>query len=372
MTTPSDAPATEAARLRIGAESAAVVAHLPFDGHRFLGSPSILRTADGGYLASHDVFGRDVTRGRTSMHASPDGDRWEQVGELDDMFWGSLFVRGDEVYLIGTTREYGALVIRRSTDGGRTWSVARDARSGLLSPEPSHTAPVPIVLHGGRYWRAFERRTVAGDEWGEFAAAMMSADADADLLDAASWHLSAGARVPYRLLERGVSTWLEGNVVVAPDDSLVVVIRANAWSQPFQQAAVLTVLPDGELAVPHDPLIRMPGGGSKFTIRRDPVDGAYWSLVNTPMWDASVDLGLHGRNTLSLARSTDLRAWEVRRVVLHHPDDLRHGYQYCDWLFEGGDVVFVSRTAHEYAGGSAHSYHDSNLITFHRLEDFRA
>ena len=33
-------------------------------------------------------------------------------------FWSSLFVHRDAVYLLGTSQQYGSIVIRRSDDGG--------------------------------------------------------------------------------------------------------------------------------------------------------------------------------------------------------------------------------------------------------------
>jgi len=78
------------------------------------------------------------------------------------------------------------------------------------------------------------------------------------------------------------------------------------------------------------------------------------------------------RNTLALLRSEDLHTWELRSVVLHHPERQRHGFQYVDWLFDGDDLVVVSRTAFDDAEGGAHDYHDANYLTFHRVKDFRS
>ena len=37
-----------------------------------------------------------------------------------------------------------------------------------------------------------------------------------------------------------------------------------------------------------------------------------------------------------------------------------------DWDFNDPDILYLSRTAYD----GAHSYHDSNRITFHRLKDY--
>jgi len=47
--------------------------------------------------------------------------------------------------------------------------------------------PVPVLVHGGRIWRAMED-AAGGTQWGKrYRAMMMSTPADADLLNAKSW-----------------------------------------------------------------------------------------------------------------------------------------------------------------------------------------
>lgn len=73
---------------------------------------------------------------------------------------------------------------------------------------------------------------------------------------------------------------------------------------------------------------------------------------------------------MALASSKDLRNWIVERIILHHPDIKKHAFQYVDWLFEGEDIIAVSRTAYDDGLGGAANYHDANFITFHRIRDF--
>jgi hypothetical protein len=42
-----------------------------------------------------------------------------------------------------------------------------------------------------------------------------------------------------------------------------------------------------------------------------------------------------------------------------------------DWEMEGDDLIIASRTAWDDGLGGAHRSHDANLLTFHRLENFR-
>jgi hypothetical protein len=56
---------------------------------------------------------------------------------------------------------------------------------------------------------------------------------------------------------------------------------------------------------------------------------------------------------------------------LSHPDIEKHGFQYVEWLIEGDDIIFLSRTAYDEVDSEANNYHDANYLTFHRIENFR-
>ena len=57
--------------------------------------------------------------------------------------------------------------------------------------------------------------------------------------------------------------------------------------------------------------------------------------------------------------------------MLYHPDVRGTAFQYVDFLFEGRDIIALSRTAYDDGLGGAHNCHDANYLTFHRLRDFR-
>jgi hypothetical protein len=78
------------------------------------------------------------------------------------------------------------------------------------------------------------------------------------------------------------------------------------------------------------------------------------------------------RNTLALVNSPDLRNWRVVATILQHKDRAKHGFQYVDWLFDRKDIIAASRTAYDDGEGGAHSAHDANYLTFHRISDFRS
>jgi len=352
-----------------------VINHLPTSGGVYVGSPSLAVLPDGTYVASHDLFGPKSTEheaGVTLVFRSRDrGETWTPLSRVEPAFWSSLFVHRDHLYLFGTTRHHGALVIRRSDDGGRTWTEPRDAASGLLTESGEyHTAPVPFVVEGGRLWRAVEDAG-NGTNWGErYRPMILSANAGADLLRRESWRFSNFLTHDPGWLG-GMGAWLEGNAVPKPGGGVVNILRVD--HAPGGKAALAEVTGDGARIAfdPESGFLEFPGGPTKFTIRPDPRGGGYWALVNdVPPRHAGKNAALI-RNTLSLLHSADLRRWEVRTVLLYHPDAERHGFQYADWLFDGDDLVAAIRTAHDDAHGGAHKAHDANYLTFHRFANFR-
>jgi hypothetical protein len=360
----------------VGAESfpGVVIDHLPATKKAYLGSPSIAVLPDGAYVASHDIFGKDSSRDETVVFESRDkGATWKKISEIRGQWWSTLFVHRTNLYLIGTTREYGFAAIRRSSDGGKTWTEPRDSNSGLLRDDGAyHCAPVSVVVHNGRIWRAMEDAMGEGG-WGKrFRAFMMSAPENADLLKADSWTFSNPIARNSNWLGGAFDGWLEGNAVVLPDGHMADILRVASKNYP-ERAAIIRISDDGKQATfdATNDFIEFPGGAKKFTIRFDSQSKRYWSLANSvPKKFQSTDPD-HARNTLALVSSADCRNWRVEKVLFQNPETKKHGYQYVDWLFEGDDLIAVIRVAHDDDFGGANSYHNSNYITFLRVKNFR-
>ncbi|MBR6325048.1 MAG: exo-alpha-sialidase, partial [Victivallales bacterium] len=107
------------------------VKYQPEQSKSYIGSPSIVRLPDGALVASHDYFGALRTlegeNGLTSIYRSEDnGQTWMNVTHIINAYWGTMISLPDALYHIGVTRDYGDMVIRRSTDGGFTWSIPKD------------------------------------------------------------------------------------------------------------------------------------------------------------------------------------------------------------------------------------------------------
>jgi len=356
----------------------------------YIGSPSLVRLPSGDLLATHDYFGPGCPRNHereehlSSVYCSRDnGQSWECVTHVASAYWSTLFLHQNALYLLGTSQQYGSLVIRRSLDEGRTWTHPWDEQSGLLlkggyyhEPPNYHCAPVPVLHHQGQLYRAFEDCDPC--VWGTgFRSLVISADEEADLLRADSWTVSNKlafdpAWVPAAWGPLECPGWLEGNMVAAPDGALWNILRVN--STPLaNKAAFVKVLDEGRTLEfdPQEGFVDFPGGMTKFTIRRDPISGKYLSLVNPVPPDGLASQ----RKQLALSVSSDLRHWEVKHTLLDDdsplsPNDSARltGFQYVDWQFDNEDLIYLVRTAYD----GAHNYHDANRLTYHTLPGFRA
>jgi hypothetical protein len=212
-----------------------------------------------------------------------------------------------------------------------------------------------------------------GGGWAKhFRAFMMSAPEGTNLLNADNWTFSNRVASSTNWLNKTFGGWLEGNAAVTPQGEIVNILRVEC--PRGGKAAIIHISDDGTDASfdPSDGFVDLPGGAKKFSIRFDPLSRRYWSLTNwIPEKERSARVAGGVRNTLALICSPDLRQWKVRSTLLYNRDQAKHGFQYVDWLFDGPDVIAVSRTAFDDGIGGAHNYHDANYFTFHRIVDFR-
>lgn len=362
----------------------------------YMASPSIAKLADGTLIASHDW--RDKARDgvmHTDILSSTDGgESWEKVATVPHCLFANLFTHNGALYLLGVrSARSNDLVIHRSHDGGKTWTSPDSAQSGELLKGRYHTAPMPVLEHDGRLWRAIEVLKSGDPVRRNFGAMVISAPVDADLLDADSWTASNAVFFEREWINAVKPEWLEGNVLLTPESRLINLIRLNARPTGanaiplvggaagiprYEAAAALSLSNDGKEMHfdPQSGFLHLPGAESKFTIRYDRESRRYWALLqkitaphnrSSPLFSPTTQ-----RNVIILASSADLRHWTEHEPVLSHRAGSRltaldrTAFQYLDWIFDGDDIVAVSRTAWD-----AVHYHDANYITFHRIADFR-
>lgn len=359
-----------------------VIAYSPQSSGLYIGSPSICVLPDGTYLASHDLFGprsKEFEKPVSKIyHSSNKGKTWVQVAEINGQFWSKLFVHNGKLYFLGTDKHHGNTIIRTSTDNGKTWSEPVDENNGLLLKGEYHCAPMPIIEHNGKLWRAMEDASGEIKQWGKrYGTFMMHIDKTADLMKAANWEKTNVLLYDSTMLSGGFNAWIEGNAVVTPEQKIVNILRVDNRKTQEEWAAVVQISEDGKTAGfdTVSGFIPFPGGSKKFSIRYDPLSNLYWTIANyVPDEIKNAHPGRNPariRNTQALFSSKDLKTWTLHKVVLQHPDVINHGFQYIDWQFNGKDIIFACRTAYEDGAGGAHNNHDANFLTFHRVKQFR-
>ncbi len=375
----------------------------------FLGSPSVLRLPDGALLVTHDYFGKGCPRNHeneeslTSVYRSEDdGNTWVNITHIMNCYWSTLFLHQGSVYILGTSQQYGSIVIRRSDDGGYTWTHPADPEHGFLfkggpfwEPPSYHCAPVAVLKHNGRIYKAFE--DCDPTIWGiGFRACVISASEDADLLNANNWTMSNKIQfdptwMPAEWGENTIPGWREGNVVADPDGVLWDVLTFEAAPLPEEKSPRIKILDDGK-RLEFDPatgFFDFPGSKAKFTMRRDPVTGTYLSIVNNleqldllkEMAQTPSTTRLHmkhpfrQRNFATLVASDDMWHWRKVKILVQDESGLTPmdsirltGFQYTDWLIDGDDLIYVVRTAYR----GAQNFHDSNQILYCVEKDFRS
>ena len=332
---------------------------------------------DGSYLAACTGVGAEKG---VSMFISKDkGRSWSRHGSFSTRRnlvanYHNLFVHGGSVYIMGVGPDREGLRICRSDDGGLTWTEARDCRSGLILEGQYHTAPVPMLVSGGRIWRACET-------YPDKDPFVISAPADADLLDASSWTRTNTVGRGSRNIDgyKMTGSLIEGNMVEAPDGEVINLIRTNSTHTSGFATRLHVSGTDSLYFDPSSDWVAMPGGGKKFTVRRDREGGMYWALTNPDSGQTHFHSGIYKkgmshsleRNRLALVCSADLVNWIEVKTVLYDPDPFFHGFQYADWVFDGDDIAAVVRVGAPESRGLPTRQHDSNMMCFVRIENFR-
>lgn len=328
----------------------------------YTASPSIAVLPNGDYVISSNLFGRGSgakVSGTTLIHRSQDrGETWRHLTTLDGMKRGSLFVHNGALYLWGYRAAPGDILIRRSPDGGESWTVPENEANGLLRPGTFGGTPCNPVVHEGRLWIALGGKRI------------ISAPADADLLNAESWTLSRSANTDSGPLGKGLVV-TEAQVVASPRTGVVILPKVGG--KPYTVLIRAGERPDQIRQPKNEDWIPLPGGEKKFGALHDPVSDRFYVLSN-PVLPEYANRGWPPelvRNVAALLSSADLRDWRIERVFLHSPNVDYEAFQYLNFAIDGEDLVIASRTAYDVGGRKPPRGHDSNLITFHRLEQFR-
>ncbi len=321
----------------------------------FISDPEIVVLSDGSYVASHALAGRESdsdTSGITSVFRSTDqGATWTQTATINGLLRGSLFEHGGALYLLGTKNDDGGpTVVCKSTDSGNTWT-----RSEFSSNGGSATPNNPVV-YGGKLWSAA-------------STASMSAPVVSNLMNSASWSKVTG--FPATQDEWPGDFIGEGQIVASPELGLFILPKVKY--EPLTALARVDATTGGVAFDPDHDFVSLPGGEKKFGAGYDAVSGRFFVLSN-PILPAHADNGMATdmvRNTAALLSSPDLENWDVEKIFIYSSNDEEDGFGYLNFDIDGDDMVVASRTAFPVGGDDPERGHDSNLLTFHLIEDFR-
>lgn len=341
-----------------------------YSGH-CLCSPCLVRHPDGYLLASMDVFKAGSPQNLTMIFRSDDdGATWHYLTDLYPCFWGRMFIKDGEVYMIACSTEYGDLLIGKSIDGGKTFPAPTVLLRGSCKCGVAgvHKNPQPLLAYRGRLYETLE-----WGSWGEgyHAAMVASAPEGADLLDASVWRFSDPVKYDptWKGVAEGQSSGnIEGTLAVLPDGNLYNIMRYDMGNCTPNYGRVLAYrvdTEDSEAPLCYDHAIALPGNHSKFMIRQDPETRTYYTIIDR-LTDSRFN---HARTLVSLMKSADCENWELACDLLdfRKEDPAKVGFQYVDFFIEGQDILWLCRSAMN----GAVNFHDANYSTFHRLRDFR-
>lgn len=386
-------------------------------------TPSILSLGDGRLVAAYERGGknRKPDENYTFVLTSDDGGRtWTQRGSTR-ITHGRLFAAGKTLYYLG---HQGNLKIIRSDDRGEHWTTAVELTKG----QSWHQSACNVWHARGHVYLVMERRVNnAIKAWavGALAPVLLRGKVDADLTKPENWtfasELSFGAALPgqkqnYPALDwfgvpflaqnypdrnpvggkRTTSPmgWLETNVVqiLDPDHfwfdpeqrTFHLFMRAHTGGTGYAALAKVVEKTDGTMVTELERApsgkrmlwLPFPGGQMRFHVCHDAKSGLYW-LLSSQATDSMTrpdrlpteryDLPNNERHRLVLHFSKNMVDWCFAGIVAigASPKQARH---YAAMDIDGEDLVILSRSGDE----RAKSAHDGNLITFHRVRQFRS
>jgi len=333
-----------------------------------------LRSDTGRLLVSMSAYNNHKNQNLSMIFKSDDeGETWQYLCELMPCFWGKMFYHKGRVYMLSITNEYGHAILGYSEDDGEHWSqpVILFPGASNYSREPGmHTSPGRICRYKGRIW--------IGMEYGNWGlrfhdSTVISVPEDCDLMKGENWSMSELLRFNTEwegANKDGGLNYIEGNVIAGPDGVLYNILRNNNNDGKLMgnlgKAVTLKIDTDNpekkqEFITNFD----FNGGYTKFVIDQDKKTGVFYCIINR-----ATDPSSYGQiNIASLAISRDLRQWKIVKDLINAsgeaPEEV--GFQYILHIPLGDDLLYVSRTACNHA----HTFHDSNCITFHREKNFR-
>jgi hypothetical protein len=350
--------------------------------------PALVRLPSGRLLASYtfrivsDPKQENSDRFRIA-HSDDDGATWNEVARLE-INMGQPLLHDGALYLIGNRLGRRDIIALRSDDDGRTWSDPVTLFAGSY-----WNAPTADATRDGVYYRAFDTgdNSGPGGRWAFGGTVLIAADLSGDLLDPVTWRISPACAYPGTPQQmvagcypgHWVDHWLEPNTVNVRG-RIRVLTRAR-WDGYGTSAicGVLDASDDGTtLGLDFTQYYPMPGAQNKFYTLWDEASRLFWSPVNLPTDTQDIQQraerlkaqGFSGRpgnerRFMLLQYSVDALNWFPAGFVAAWPKPSQSFHYVCP-LVDGDNLLLLSRTSRD-----AGTQHDSELVTFHRVRDFR-
>jgi hypothetical protein len=301
-----------------------------------------------------------------------------------------------------------------SEDGGSTWSepvpiIRRTGPAGTGDARKQGAWEVPTeATTQGDHWYGTNQTAVvekdgrlymsAGENCQTMAVAVC--DLAGGILNPQAWRMSGQVSMPIpREVDPGYFTGpamrcLEGNVIrtgtrlsadaTGTKERLRLLARAVIDRYgTSSMAAVFEIEDDGITPrLTFTQLYPIPGGQGKFFIVYDEASRLYWMASNLPAntqgWVDSPEKLPRGndRRFLMLWYACDALNWFPAGCIAR-TEHLTEAFMYPVMIVDGDDLAILVRTSKRYSGPraearAANGFHDANLMTFHRVRNFRS
>ncbi len=407
-----------------------IMAESPAPDSTALYTPSIVRTPSGRLVASYTQVDRLKKQGETWLATSDDAGKTWQKRVASPTNQGRLFLADNKVYYFGTrffvspgsNAKGEPMCIQRSTDNGDTWSPPSN-----LDERTWHQTAANVWHANGNVYLVMERHTVDNiRSWkvGALAPVLMRAKETADLTQRTAWTFASeltfqdlipGYRennlaldffgIPFykQSFPSGTSIgrgerfppigWLETNVVQITDPhhdwydpkggTFHLFARTHTGMTNYAAVAKVTENADGTMTTSLQKapsgktllFLPFPGGHMRFHVLYDEKTKLYW-MLGSQSTDSMTRIEAlpddrygrpdNERHRMVLHFSKNMVDWCFAGLVAagKTPKESRH---YASMDIDGDDLVVLSRSGDARAG----SAHDGNLITFHRVRNFR-
>ena len=363
-------------------------------------APSLLQLPNGSLLCAFSLVERKLDD-RTLREGKPEerkdlgseiirsldrGRTWEHISHVD-LDAGIMFLHEGEIFFLCNRGSKSDVVLTSSDDGGSSWRPEVTIREGLFW----NTSTGYARKNGKLYWALGQANTQGRYNKRGSRLVGISGDLSRDLMDPSSWSFSNSVTypgTPDALTRKLYSTdakneegdhWLEPNMVSEKDRLLLMArVRIDRYATSGV-AAVCDLVDTGQsLELGFTQFYPAPGAQNNFFILNDEVANLFWMTSNLPTRTQDLEFqkelsgnGFKGtpgneRRLLMLSYSLDALNWFPAGCLAMWPSPLQ-AFNYATLMIDGDDLLFACRTASQ-----GINQHDNDLVTFHRLPQFRS